>query len=51
MFEPRLLNQGAGPFLVGWEPGSSLQFDTSATTLATVVVNQGGRALTLQRHP
>jgi hypothetical protein len=50
-FEPRLLNQGNGTFLVGWEPGSSLQFDTSKAPAASVVLNHGGRALTLQRRP
>jgi hypothetical protein len=50
-FEPRLLNQGNGTFLVGWEPGSSLVFDTSNAPAASVVLNHGGRALTLQRRP
>jgi CubicO group peptidase (beta-lactamase class C family) len=51
LFEPRLLNQGNAEFLVGWEPGSSLRFDTTSAPAATVVLRTGGRALTLTRHP
>jgi CubicO group peptidase (beta-lactamase class C family) len=50
-FEPRMLNQGSGLFLVEWDPGSSLQFDTSSTPAANVIVRHGGQPLMLQRRP
>jgi CubicO group peptidase (beta-lactamase class C family) len=49
-FEPRLLNQGNGKFLVSWEPNTSFQFDTEGTSAGTAVLHHGGRDVTLRRR-
>jgi CubicO group peptidase (beta-lactamase class C family) len=49
-FETRLLNQGNGTFVVGWEPGTTLVFDRSSAPSPRVLLRLDGRTLTLERR-